>query len=1077
MRIVIDLQAAQGPSRHRGIGRYAMALAQGLARNRGEHEIFVALNGLLADTIEPIRAALSGLVPETNFLVWTAPGPVATADPLNDPRRLAAELVRESALASVSPDYVIVSSVFEGYGEDIVTSIGSLSSAVPTAAVLYDLIPLIHRQVYLASPLIERWYENKLAHLRNADLLLAISESSRQEALEWIDSDPGEVVNISTAADDHFTPGEVSAEMRAHLAQTYGLDRPFVMYTGGIDYRKNIEGLIAAFARLPAGVRKAHQLAIVCAVQDAERTRLLKLAREAGLSNGDVVLTGFIPEDDLLACYRGCELFVFPSWHEGFGLPALEAMKCGRAVIVADRAGLPEVVGLESALFDPFDLDAMSAKIHAVLTDETLRRELERHGPTQAATFSWDTTARRAWAALETAHGRQANAARPAPPQRRPRLAFVSPVTPQASGISDYSAELLPELARHYQIDIVTPNGTSDNPWIRGNCGILDVEAFRRNAGGYDRVLYHFGNSEFHAHMFGLLREIPGVVVLHDFFLSGIIAHLDKTGQRPGIWARALSDSHGWAAVVERYKAEDNDGVIWAYPCNLPVLQDALGIIVHADYSSHLAREWYGDRAADDWRLIPHLRQPLPVDRAAARQALGIGADDFVVCSFGHIAPTKRSQMLLEAWLASPLARDPRCRLVFVGQNHGSRYCNALERQARSAATKGRVEITGWADIGKFRHWLQAADVAVQLRTLSRGETSGTVLDCMNAGVATIVNAHGAMAELPGDAVWMLEDECTVDELAAALEALYRQDQRRAELAQAGKAYVTRHHQPRRCATAYGEAIEHYYARGAVGEQGLLRALTAHGPALSLSEGDWAGLASAVAGTLPRPPRPRRLLLDVTALADATAGAAWPDSKLGDIQILRRWLLNPPVGWTVEPVRADPQRAGLRHARRFACALLEIPDSWCEDDVVEVTAGDALLGHASGSGLGLESRELQPLLRTWRQRGSGVHFIVRDAMRTASGTDVVAPEMCDALATCDGIICASRPMAEQVEAWLAGPGEETPTAPLAWLEPEGGHVHEHGKVVVRTGAGRVPERSAGSFEAVLEMLVATTNVR
>jgi glycosyltransferase involved in cell wall biosynthesis len=966
MRIVIDLQAAQGPSRLRGIGRYALALTRGLSRQRGDHEIFVALNGLLPDTIEPIRTALSDVVGPENILVWTAPGPVDAGNPDNDARRDAAELLRESALASVAPDFVLATSMFEGFSEDIVTSIGRLSTTVPTAAVLYDLIPMIHREVYLSSPLIERWYENKLAHVRNADLLLAISESSRQEALAWLGSEADEAVTISTAADDHFSPAPVSEDARAHLARTYGLDRAFVMYTGGIDHRKNIEGLIASFARLPAPVRREHQLAIVCAVQDPERMRLLKLAREAGLADGDVILTGFIPEDDLLACYRSCKLFVFPSWHEGFGLPALEAMKCGRAVIVADRAGLPEVVGLESALFDPFDLDAMSAKICAVLTDDRMRETLEQHGLRQAQAFSWDKTALRAWEALEKAHARRINAPVARRMLRRPRLAFVSPVTPQASGISDYSAELLPELARHYQIDVVTPPGTSDNPWIRGNCDILNVEQFRRRAGEYDRVVYHFGNSQFHAHMFDLLHDIPGVVVLHDFFLSGVIAHLDNSGEVPGGWPRALAEAHGWPAVVERFRAADPDQVIWNYPCNLPVLRDALGVIVHADYSKQLARVWYGADAADDWQLIPHLRQPVISNRMKARQELGIDPEDFVVCSFGHIAQTKLNHLLLEAWLASPLARDPRCRLVFVGQSDANRYSTDLERGARSAAAGGRVEITGWVDQRKFRRWLHAADLAVQLRTLSRGETSGTVLDCMNAGVATIVNAHGAMAELPQDTVLMLNDAVAAADLSTALEALWTDRERRLSIARKAVAHVASHHQPRRCAAAYASAIERYYERAASGEHGLVRALAESQPAAV--EADWAKLSDAIAQNSPPRPRRKRVLIDISSLASG-------DGNPQDVALLSRLLLIPPPGWAVELIRVDDGIGRFRHARHFTCRLLEISESWCADDVAEPVAGDVYVDLAA---LQAQNQPGADLTEALSRRGIGRYAMVND---------------------------------------------------------------------------------------------------
>ena len=99
------------------------------------------------------------------------------------------------------------------------------------------------------------------------------------------------------------------------LRQRHGLVHPFVMYTGGIDYRKNIDGLIRAYAALPTVLRARHQLAIVCSVQQVERERLMALARSAGLAAGELVLTGFVPDADLPLLYQDCALFVFPSLH------------------------------------------------------------------------------------------------------------------------------------------------------------------------------------------------------------------------------------------------------------------------------------------------------------------------------------------------------------------------------------------------------------------------------------------------------------------------------------------------------------------------------------------------------------------------------------------------------------------------------------------------------------------------------------------------------------------------------------------------------------------------------------------
>jgi len=173
------------------------------------------------------------------------------------------------------------------------------------------------------------------------------------------------------------------------------------MYTGGIDHRKNIEGLIRAFARLETQLRTNHQLAIVCSVQPESRRLLVKLAMEQGLGADELILTGFVPEQDLISLYNLCALFVFPSLHEGFGLPALEAMRCGAPVIAANTSSLPEVVDLSEAVFDPYSDFAIANAMERALADAAFREHLISHGTQQAARFSWNESARRSISAME----------------------------------------------------------------------------------------------------------------------------------------------------------------------------------------------------------------------------------------------------------------------------------------------------------------------------------------------------------------------------------------------------------------------------------------------------------------------------------------------------------------------------------------------------------------------------------------------------------------------------------------------------------------------------------------------------
>lgn len=678
MRIVLDLQGAQGANAKRGIGRYTLSLARAIVRNRGEHEVMLALNGLFPDTIEPIRAEFDGLLSQDNIRVWQAVGPVKCLEPENHWRRKSAEMVREAFLANLEPDILYVGSVFDGLLDDTIVSIGALSRTLPTAVTLYDLIPLIYPESYLQNQVHASCYADKLDHFRRADLWLAISGSAGREGIERLGLPENSVVNISSAADACFRPLKSAADDVHALRQKYRLTRPFIMYTGGIDYRKNIEGLIRSYARLPVELRHAHQLAIVCAVQPHSHRMFEQLAGRHGLKQGEVVLTGYVPEDDLVTLYNACKLFVFPSWHEGFGIPALEAMSCGAPVIAADTSSLPEVIGRADALFDPFDEDAIAAKMAEALTNDAFRAELSRHGLEQSKKFSWDESARRAIAAFERFHeNRLATVRAPRAAQRRPRLAYVSPLPPERSGIADYSAQLLRELSRHYEIDVIVAQQQVSDPWVKGCCNERSIDWFIANAERYDRVLYHFGNSVYHQHMVDLLNRVPGVVVLHDFFIGHMLANREATGSSAHAWSDALYRSHGYAALRERFEngAAEAGTVAFKYPCNLGVLQQARGIIVHSDYSRQLADQWYGSGWAADWSVIPLLRAPANQDdHDLLRRQLDLNVDDFVVCSFGLIGPTKQNHRLLKAWLSSSLAADPRCKLIFVGGNDGGQY-------------------------------------------------------------------------------------------------------------------------------------------------------------------------------------------------------------------------------------------------------------------------------------------------------------------------------------------------------------------------------------------------------------------
>ncbi len=409
MRLLIDLQGAQTDTRFHGIGRYSVDFSLALAEVAShDHDVWLLVNTAYPDSARELRVMFAPWVPPERVLNFEPPVPLE-ADIYDDrPLRTAAERLWAHLLRSVEPDCVVVTSLIYSLGSDVVTSMSDRDAALDvegrTAMIVYDLIPWLRPEMYLTDPITRRFYMDKVAGMKVAGLLLAISESSRQEALDYLDADPARVVAISSAASDQFSPADDSpAEVGHDPRSTFGITRPFIMYSpSGIDPRKNNEGLIEAFAQLPPALRNAYQLVITSRFTASDHDRLRIAARRAGLRPDDLVLTGYVSDSDLIALYRTTELFVYPSIHEGFGLPVLEAMSCGAPVIGSNRTSVPEIIGREDALFDPTSIPAITEAIAHALTDDAFRAVLSADGLAQAKHFSWERTAVRALSAIGT---------------------------------------------------------------------------------------------------------------------------------------------------------------------------------------------------------------------------------------------------------------------------------------------------------------------------------------------------------------------------------------------------------------------------------------------------------------------------------------------------------------------------------------------------------------------------------------------------------------------------------------------------------------------------------------------------
>lgn len=402
MRLVVDLQGLQNGSRLRGIGRYVASLAQEVSRLMPPEHLRFLLSDLFPDTVLDIIETFEPYARPDQFIVFSGVGPTHELDQDNRWRRAATELLYEDFLSRIGPDNLLIGTTIEGAADNSIATFPNEARGYGVATILYDLIPYLDPKAHLHSKQAEKWYHRRLQKLLDADVMLAISNSAREEAITHLGVSPDKVVEIGSAASPFFVDVTKPPEGYASaLCKYFGIERPYIMFTSALDARKNFEGLIQAYARLPSSIQKTHQLVLVCKYSEQQRLHLVSKIHQSGLIEGvDVILTGFVSDGDLKLLYGQCRLFVFPSFHEGFGLPIVEAMWCGAPVIGSNCSSVPEAVGMNEALFDPSDCDAMAELIHKALQDGAFRDKLLKHSTEHRQKFVWRSVAQRALSAL-----------------------------------------------------------------------------------------------------------------------------------------------------------------------------------------------------------------------------------------------------------------------------------------------------------------------------------------------------------------------------------------------------------------------------------------------------------------------------------------------------------------------------------------------------------------------------------------------------------------------------------------------------------------------------------------------------
>ncbi len=373
-------------------------------------------------------------------------------------------------------------------------------------------------------------------------------------------------------------------------------------------------------------------------------------------------------------------------------------------------------------------------------------------------------------------------------------LEWVTPLPPLPTGIAGYSADLLAAIGDQWEVEVV-PEHPSDK---------LNLNPFVRSRGGSAFQILQIGNSGFHSEAFRRAETGSGLLVLHDVVLhharlASFVSrrrgrqYIDLMGRLYG------ADGRSAAADILRGGRIDGD----RFPLSEDLIERAELVVVHSEH----ARQRVLDLQPGANVAVVPMGIPLPylTSKEVARDSLNLPQDAFIIVSITHVNPMKRLPVVLRAFRRM-LRNYPNCRFVIAG---GASDPEGLYRQVRALGLEQHVQFAGYVPDDEARLLARAADVAVNLRYPSTGETSASLLRLLGAAIPVIVTRHGSALEVPEDAALHLPvDQLEEETLAEYLTWLADDAGSRSEIGERAREFVSQQHSIGAAVDGYRSAID-----------------------------------------------------------------------------------------------------------------------------------------------------------------------------------------------------------------------------------------------------------------------------
>lgn len=668
----------------------------------------------------------------------------------------------------------------------------------PLFVTIHDLIPAV-MPVKEWSNHVRNEYKRRLLLLGSLPEahLICISQATRRDVYQYIGKDVKTHVVLEAANSRLFYRERYQGGIS---------EQPKIVFTGGFDYRKNMDGAIKAFAearnRYPQDIRvQAAHLYIVCSCPPEQKAAFEQQLNELHIGQ-HVTLTGFIPDEELAALYAKADLFFFPSLYEGFGLPLLEAMLGGAYILSADNSSLPEVCGPHAIFCKANNIVDMADKLQqALLASSCETAEQKRKRQAYALGFSWEETALQTLQALQEAMCNNVT-------HERLKIAVVTPWPPQKTGIANYVYKMMPFWAKYFDVDIFTEAVKQKSKIIKNQYGnLFPLSKLKELYSFYDHVLYQLGNStEYHKSIYELFCLIPDIAEIHDFVLHPFFYHSYFLKGDFKAYQRALEIGYkeNGLAHFEHVKNKQCPPDERRFPMSKTVTNQSSATIFHNNWSC----EQFDNTPV---YVVPHPcfeKEDLAKDEKEIlmqkmKKRIGWRETESIIACFGYINANKRPEVVLKA-IKELLNTGKKVRMVFFGENN----LPDLRERLKEMKLLDTVAITGYLEKGEYEASLEISDIIVNLRHPSMGESSGTLCEAMKYGKPIIVTESNQYCEYPDEVCWKVpvgEQESKL--LAAMLTYLLEHPQVMRALGNNAQSYADYVLSPAKIAMRYFEIL------------------------------------------------------------------------------------------------------------------------------------------------------------------------------------------------------------------------------------------------------------------------------